>query len=568
MTDTTTAEEKKEIPESFLYHHDLYEDEEIKGFANINQCEIILQGKNYPAKITLTDFRVMIGVTLPKEIQSIYNQNYFNIPVFSISSIEKILIKEQPKYTMEIKTYDFRFLTLIIDLDSDIYEQIFALARPQEDSAFIKFAEKYNNERNKMLKKYKDKGFNGWGIYFPSNEFERQDLQRETRIELSTMNGDFVICDTYPEILYLPATKCFSEADIKKAMVYRSKNRIPILSYFLKESNGTIWRCSQNKPGLKNLKNEYDDKLLNFIGSLSTNKDTKLIIYDARPFLAAMGNRVKGGGYEDTEGLNNAKIIFCEIGNIHDVRGSLNKLANIFKDKNFMTNKGFFSAFESSGWPNLLYQIIYSSIDIAQNVKAGVSTILHCTDGWDRTSQLSALAQLFLDPFYRTIEGFAVLIEKDFLSFGHQFKYRNGLFVRKEGKEGDISPIFFQFLDCVHQIYYQYPFLFEFNLDMLIFLADHLNDGKYGTFLFNHEKERKDKDAKNNTVSIWDDIFYFKDHFINMFYREDMGRNFNITAFPMYKIRFWEEYYLRYTPLENITYGPITTIKNIITTSK
>lgn len=32
--------------------------------------------------------------------------------------------------------------------------------------------------------------------------------------------------------------------------------------------------------------------------------------------------------------------------------------------------------------------------------------------GWDRTSQLSSLAQLMLDPYYRSLEGFAILIEK------------------------------------------------------------------------------------------------------------------------------------------------------------
>jgi len=52
--------------------------------------------------------------------------------------------------------------------------------------------------------------------------------------------------------------------------------------------------------------------------------------------------------------------------------------------------------------------------------------LIHCSDGWDRTSQLSALAQLLLDPYYRTIEGFIVLVEKDWLAFGHQFQHRTG----------------------------------------------------------------------------------------------------------------------------------------------
>ena len=34
----------------------------------------------------------------------------------------------------------------------------------------------------------------------------------------------------------------------------------------------------------------------------------------------------------------------------------------------------------------------------------GHSVLVHCTDGWDRTPQITSLAQILLDPYYRTIE--------------------------------------------------------------------------------------------------------------------------------------------------------------------
>ena len=50
-----------------------------------------------------------------------------------------------------------------------------------------------------------------------------------------------------------------------------------------------------------------------------------------------------------------------------------------------------------------------------------MSCVVHCSDGWDRTSQTCAVAQLLLDPYYRTIQGYQALIEKDWLHFGHKF---------------------------------------------------------------------------------------------------------------------------------------------------
>jgi hypothetical protein len=76
------------------------------------------------------------------------------------------------------------------------------------------------------------------------------------------------------------------------------------------------------------------------------------------------------------------------------------------------------------------------------------NVLVHCSDGWDRTSQMSALAQLLLDPYYRTVKGFQVLVEKDWLSFGHMFSRRCGHFSSKD--TDNRSPVFLQFLDCVH----------------------------------------------------------------------------------------------------------------------
>ena len=38
----------------------------------------------------------------------------------------------------------------------------------------------------------------------------------------------------------------------------------------------------------------------------------------------------------------------------------------------------------------------------------GRSVVVHCSDGWDRTSQTCSLVEMMIDPYYRTLHGFMV----------------------------------------------------------------------------------------------------------------------------------------------------------------
>lgn len=49
------------------------------------------------------------------------------------------------------------------------------------------------------------------------------------------------------------------------------------------------------------------------------------------------------------------------------------------------------------------------------------SVLIYCPSGNVGTPLLSSLAQLFLDPFYRTFEGFRVLVLKEWVYYRHNF---------------------------------------------------------------------------------------------------------------------------------------------------
>lgn len=52
--------------------------------------------------------------------------------------------------------------------------------------------------------------------------------------------------------------------------------------------------------------------------------------------------------------------------------------------------------------------VLSGAIQVADKVSNGNSVVVHCSDGWDRTAQLTSLAMLLLDSHYRTLKGFQV----------------------------------------------------------------------------------------------------------------------------------------------------------------
>ena len=44
---------------------------------------------------------------------------------------------------------------------------------------------------------------------------------------------------------------------------------------------------------------------------------------------------------------------------------------------------------------------------VASALHGRAAVLVHCSDGWDRTAQLAALAQVLVDPHCRTFDGFA-----------------------------------------------------------------------------------------------------------------------------------------------------------------
>ena len=115
---------------------------------------------------------------------------------------------------------------------------------------------------------------------------------------------------------------------------------------------------------------------------------------------------------------------------------------------------------------------------------------------------MCALSELLLDPYYRTVVGFGVLIEKEWCKFGFQFAKRQG---HGDGQpdSDQHSPIFLLFLDAIWQIMQQMPDVFEFNELLLLALADHAHSCRFGTFLCNCVREREELELAYRTCPVF-----------------------------------------------------------------
>jgi hypothetical protein len=231
-------------------------------------------------------------------------------------------------------------------------------------------------------------------------------------------------------------------------------------------------------------RNEMDIRMLQRIGETNDNTNDVLII-DARSHMVAQANRFKGGGFEQEDYYQNCKIIFGDIDNIHGVRDAYKLCFPSWTDQWYSKDHDeILDKLNYSKW----MQCVQSILKMAKHMTKVMifeqkSILVHCSDGWDRTAQLGSLTQIMIDPYFRTLKGLEVIIEKEWVSFGYQFDKRNGNFENENHDADERSPVFIQFLDALYQIMDQFPCAFQYNTRILKFIAQQIYTCKFGTFL-------------------------------------------------------------------------------------
>jgi len=386
----------------------------------------------------------------------------------------------------------------------------------------------------------------GWQYYSVQSEFARMKVSPKLW-RISNINSEYSYCSSYPSKLIVPAN--ISDSQLRDVFSFRSKGRISILTYF-HTNTATITRCSQPRVGVTNARSEADEFLTNAIREANQTNSETLYLFDARPKANAIANQAIGMGYEkiSASSYKQCKLEFLSIDNIHVMREAFYRIQRLCESTH-KDDRNFYTSLDATHWLTTIKLLLNCSVKIAKIIdQEGCSVLLHCSDGWDRTAQLASLAQIFLSPFFRTIKGLQVLIEKDWLSVGHKFAVRCG-HADSNFNDDQRSPIFLQFIDCVWQCVQQFPCLFEFTEDLLVFIMDHVYSCQFGTFLLNNERERKQANLEEITVSLWSEIDHQRSKFLNPFYLPGVGAIYPSTYFE--DIHLWKSYYLRHCRTPN-----------------
>lgn len=353
----------------------------------------------------------------------------------------------------------------------------------------------------------------GWCLYNPREDYARLGLCGSSTAERHwrlVSNARYEIVPSYPAYFVIP--KQTTLAELHKIAEFRIMRRIPATTW--RHPNGaTLTRCAQPSAGLGIQRCAPDENLVRALIANNTNSNL-LYIVDLRPQAVAVGHSVLGAGSESVTSYAGSRLKYMGIGNIHAMTESCRKLQSLCGFEVEAPN--WYTLLSNSLWLNHISTVLQAAISIADWMdRQGCSVLIHCSDGWDRTAQVSALTQLLLDPYYRTMKGFMILIDKEWLSFGHKFAQRNSHGAKPQAQT---SPIFMQFVDAVFQLCEQHPSAFEFNQDFLLEFVDHAYSCRFGTFLFNSEKERVDARVPERTASFWSYLNHNSRRYVNPFY--------------------------------------------------
>ncbi|XP_018336659.1 myotubularin-related protein 9 [Agrilus planipennis] len=402
----------------------------------------------------------------------------------------------------------------------------------------------------------------GYTLFQPEIEFAKLLASEEWRI--SHVNKDYSVCPTYASSLVVP--KKIDDDTLIAAASFRDGGRFPLLSY--RHDNGAIlMRSSQPLLNNSNKRSRHDEEILKQIIIVK-----KGYIVDTRSANYANQCKSKGGGTEPEGHYSHWKRIHKGLDKISHCNGalleSLTKLIDAVNDTHCSHDK-WLSRLENSNWLTHVQNALDAACLVAQFLdQDGVPVLVHGSNGTDSTLLVTSIAQVILNPDCRTVRGLQALIEREWIQGGFPFHMRHRKSCYSATKNKQNQPTFLLFLDCLHQLHYQFPCSFEFITQFLIQIFEHSYSSQFGTFLGNSEAERNKFGVHTQTTSLWSYLNRpeILTAFLNPMYEPNKAPIWPSVA--SVSIVLWEDLFFRWIIDQNEAKKAFEKIKSIVADDK
>lgn len=328
----------------------------------------------------------------------------------------------------------------------------------------------------------------------PEIEFSKLIAGDEWRI--SGVNKTYETCPTYSSSLVVP--KAITDEQIIQSASFREEGRFPLLSY--RHENGAVMMKSSQPNPASTKRCRADEAILNSLLS----KSQRGFIVDTW----GGGKNPSKSSSENEQHYSQWKKVVRPIGNFNHPSGILDcfsKLVEACNDTGSSSEK-WLSRLEASGWLTLVLNSLNTACIVAQCLSQdGAPVLVHGGKGMDSTLIVTSLVQIILNPDCRTVRGLQALIDREWLQSGHPFgtRHSQSCYTPSANRLKSSGASFVLFLDCLYQLYTQFPCSFEFDSHLLITLFEHSFFSQYGTFIADSESERMELMAFNKTTSLW-----------------------------------------------------------------
>ncbi|XP_041828840.1 myotubularin-related protein 9 isoform X3 [Melanotaenia boesemani] len=379
-----------------------------------------------------------------------------------------------------------------------------------------------------------------WGLSTPEIHFSQM-KELHKRWRLSSVNRDYLVCPSYPPAVIVPNT--VDDDTLKKVAKFRQGGRFPVLCYYHRKNGMVIMRSSQPLTGANKKRCSEDELLLQAV----IDGSDKGYIIDTRSSQQVQQARMTGGGFESKACYERWKRLHRQMEKGKALQESLIKLVEACGDESHNMDR-WLSKLENSKWLSHVQTALSTAGLLAECVERdGHSVLVHGSDGTDCSLLISTLAQLIMDPCCRTLEGFLALLEREWVQAGHPFQQRCAHSAYSHTRLQQESPVFLLMLDCVWQLWRQFPLALGFSEALLLRLATEAYASDFGTFLCNNDQERCALGVKDKTHCLFQALLrpIERDFYSNPLYEPT-----ELAIWPSVhpqSLQLWRGFFLRWT---------------------